>query len=348
MQNDRLETVSWEPEPMMRTCARAFPAATLALLLFTPRARAEVLDEIVAKINDDIVTKSEMDAEEQSLLQELYRRYSGTELDTQVAAAKRQLLRHLIDRRVLVQRAGHLFDMTKMQDFYLENFKDQQNIKSDKELEKMLAQQGMTMTDLKNRLIEDFAPTQVIRAEVTERIAVPEQDQHAYYDAHAAEFTVPAQATVREIVIRSTDADRAAKRAQAEAVRARAAAPGADFAAIASEVSDAGTKKNGGLLGSVKKGDLSASLDTAAFTLPVGAVSDVIEADYGFHIVKVDARTEEQVKPFAEVQPDIEKNIQTDKFGPAYKTYIQKAWAEATIWVSPKYESRLSSLDSDN
>ena len=94
-------------------------------------ARAEVVDEIVAKVNDDIVTKSDLDTEEQGLLQELYRRYSGTELDGKVAEAKKELLRRLI--AVLIQRAAHI-DMTKMQDFYLESFKDQQNIKSDKEL----------------------------------------------------------------------------------------------------------------------------------------------------------------------------------------------------------------------
>src|SRR5262245_40653600 len=83
-------------------------------------SRAEVLDEIVAKVSEDIVTKSDLESEEQGALQELYKQYSGTELDNRVAQTKRDLLRHLIDRRVLIQRAGHLFDMNKMQDFFLE------------------------------------------------------------------------------------------------------------------------------------------------------------------------------------------------------------------------------------
>jgi len=310
--------------------------------------RAEVVEEIVAKINDDIVTKSDLDTEEQGLLQELYRRYSGTELDGKVAEAKKELLRRLVDRRVLIQRAAQLFDMTKMQDFYLGSFKDQQNIKSDKELEKLLAQQDMTMADLKQKLVEEYSPQQVIRAEVAERIAVSEKDARAYYDAHRADFVVPAQATVREIVLKATEPEREAKRAQAEAVRARAAAPGADFAAIAAEVSDAGTKKAGGLLGTVKKGDLAPALETAAFTLPVGEVSPVIEADYGFHILKVDARTDEALKSFDDVKAEIESKIQSDRFDAEFKTYMKKLWAEATIWVSPKYEDRLSPIDATN
>jgi peptidyl-prolyl cis-trans isomerase SurA len=306
---------------------------------------AEVLEEIVAKVNDDIITKSDLESEEQGLLQELYRRSSGTELDAKVAEAKKELLRRMIDHRVLVQKATHIFDVTKMQDYYLEMFKGQQNIGSDKELEKMLAAQDMTMADLKKRLVEEFSPQQVIHVEISERIAVSDKDERAYYEAHASDFEVPVEATVREIVLKATAADRTAKRAEAEAVRARLIEPGADFAAIAAEVSDAGTKKVGGLLGTVKKGDLAAALDEAAFTLPVGDVSQVIEADYGFHILKVDARTAAGSKPFDEVKAEIEKKIQDERFSVAYKQYMAKAWSEATIWVSPKYEARLSPVD---
>lgn len=327
---------------MTRVVRRWLPFLAATIVLGASFANAEVLDEIVAKVNEDIVTKSDLDMEEQGMLQELYQRFSGAELDGQVAKGKKELLRHLIDQRVLTQRAAHLFDVTKMQDFYLTQFKLQQNIKSDKELEKMLAQQGMTLADLKKRLVDDSAAREVVRAEVAERIAISEKDERAYYDEHIAEFAIPAQATVREIVLKSAAADREAKRTQAEAVRARAAAPGADFAAIASEVSDAGTKKAGGLLGTVKKGDLAAALEKAAFSVPVGEVSSVIEADYGFHIVKVDARIEEGFKPFDDVKPEIEQKLQTGRFSDEYKTYIKKAWSEATIWVSPKYQERLS------
>lgn len=325
----------------MTRASEAVFAAVLALSWGS--AAAEVVDEIVAKVNEDIVTMSDLETEEQGALQELYRQYSGADLDSRVAQAKRELLRHLIDRRVLVQRAGHLFDITRMQDFFLSSFKENQNIKSDKELEKLLAQQNMTMADLKRRLLEDAAPQQVIRSEIVERIAVSEKDEREYYDAHPEQFDIPAEATVREIVIKATAEQRDAKRAEAEAVRSRAAAPGADFAAIAAEVSDAGTKKEGGLLGTVKKGDLAAALDHAAFSVPVGEISPVIEADYGFHILKVDSRIEQGLKPFDSVKADVETKIRNERFAAEYRSYMKKAWTEATIWVSPKYQDRLSS-----
>ena len=329
----------------MRIFTRSITALATAVALGGGFAHAEVLDEIVAKVNDDIITKSDLETEEQGLLQELYKKRSGVELDAMVAEAKKELLRRMIDHRVLVQRATHIFDVTKMQDYYLEMFKGQQNISSDKELEKLLAAQDMTMADLKKRLVEEFSPQQVIHVDISERIAVSDKDERAYYEAHAAEFEIPAEATVREIVLKASGPERAAKRAEAEAVRVRLIEPGADFATIAAEVSDAGTKKAGGLLGTVKKGDLAAALDDAAFTVPVGEISQVIEADYGFHILKIDARTEATSKPFETVKAEIEKQIQNERFSVEYKKYMIKAWSETTIWISPKYQARLSPIE---
>lgn len=318
-------------------------AAAAALTLAAGGAlRAEVVEEIVAKVNDDVITKSDLDSEEDALLQELYRRLSGTQLDEQVAKAKKYVLRQLIDRKVLIQRASHLFDMSKMQDYFLQSFMDQQNIKNDKELEKLLSQEGMTISDWKKKLVDYFAPQQVLRAEVSDRISITDKEAHDYYDAHQADFAVPAEATVREIVVTAKIGDREQARARAEAARSRAAAPGADFGAVAAETSDAGTKSSGGLLGKVKKGDLSAALDEAAFSLPVGEVSPVIEAEQSFHIIKVDARNDAGVKSFEDAQDDIDTKLRTARFDVDSKEYLKKAWSEATIWVSPKYQARLS------
>ena len=329
------------------TRPRFLPALVLAIVVVivaSGRPRAEVVDEIVAKINDDIVTKSDLDSEEQGILQELYRNLSGTQLDEQVAKAKKLVLRQLIDRRVLLQQASHLFDTSKMKDFYLQQFMNQQGIKNEKDLEKMLTQEGMTLADWKQKLVEYFAPKEVLRAEVADHIAISEADVRAYYDAHGDDYEVPAQATVREIVVTSgTDAE--AARARANAAHDKVTAPGADFAALAGELSEAGTKSSGGLLGTIKKGDLAAPLEEASFSLPVGSVSPVIEVEGNFFILKVDARNDAGRKPFDDVKDEVETKIRNQKFDAESKVYLQKAWSQATIWISPKYEARLAPQD---
>ena len=324
------------------TGMRKISVLIVGLALFVSAARAEVVEEIVAKVNDDIITKSDLETEEQGILQELYRRYSGPELDSQVQAAKDGLLRNLIDRKVLLQRAGRLFDMNKMQDYFLQSFKEQQKIATDKDLERMLAQEGTTLTAWKKKLVEYFAPQQVLRAEVADRIAISEAEMRTYYDTHIPEFTVFGEATVREIVIKADAENREAKRAEAGAIRAKAAAPGADFAAIAQESSESGTKSSGGLLGNVRQGDLADDLDRLAFGLPVGDVSAVIEVPYGFHILKVDARVADVVKPFEEVRSSIESKLRDREMGKQTATYLKKAWSETSVWIAPRYQTRLS------
>ncbi|HEX4824564.1 MAG TPA: peptidyl-prolyl cis-trans isomerase [Candidatus Polarisedimenticolaceae bacterium] len=323
---------------------RALVPAIAVALLASGRPRAEVIEEIVAKINDDVVTKSDLDTEEQGILQELYRSLSGAELDAQVAKAKKLVLRQLIDRKVLLQQASHLFDTTKMKDFYLQQFMSQQNIKSEKDLEKMLSQEGMTLAEWKQKLVEYFAPKEVLRAEVGDHIAISEADTRAYYDAHADDFAVPAVATVREIVI-TGGSNAEAARARAAAAHDKVTAPGADFNALTSELSEAGTKASGGLLGTIKHGDLAAPLESAAFSQPVGSISPVIEVEGNFFILKVDARTEAGKKPFDDVKDEIETKLRNQRFEAESKVYLQKAWTQATIWVSPKYEARLAPAD---
>jgi hypothetical protein len=178
-----------------------FPAllSLVAAVTLAPGVvRAEVVDEVVAKVNDDIVSKRRAGRRRAGVasaaLPRLFRR--GTRQQGRLREGPS--LAQLIDRRILIQRAGHLFDVNKMQDFFLQQFLDQQNIKTEKDLEKLLAQENMNLADWKKKLVEFFAPQQVLRAEVTERIAISEADAQAYYDAHSAEFTVPAEATVRE------------------------------------------------------------------------------------------------------------------------------------------------------
>ena len=118
---------------------RLFGIAALVGLMAAMPARSEVLEEIVAKVNDDIITMSEIENEEQILMAELYRQYTGETLDAQVVEARAMLLQSLIDRKLLIHRAERLYDMSKMQEVLLDSFMEQQGIGSRDELERLLA-----------------------------------------------------------------------------------------------------------------------------------------------------------------------------------------------------------------
>lgn len=320
--------------------ARWSACAVLLLALRAP-ARAEVLEEIVAKVNDEVITKTDLEGEEQAMTADVYRSFSGPELDRKLAEGKTILLRRMIDRRLLMQRAERMFtELDKMSDSLVEMFLDQQKIKDKAELGRLLASDGLTLDQFKRRLLENYAPEEVLRYEVGGRVAVGDKEVEAYYRDHPDEFVVPAEATVREIVLLTEGADKEERRRRAEEVRARAVA-GEDFAALAKEASQAGTKDNGGLLGTIHKGDIAAELEAAAFSIPVGSVSPVIEMSHGFHLLKVDARTDAASRPLEQVREQVRDQIADRRYAKDLQAFLDKSWNEATIWVNPKYAERL-------
>jgi len=325
------------------TASGAAPRTICLLLLLGAvlPARAEVLEEIVAKVNDEVITKTDLEAEDQAMTAELYRNLSGPELDRRVNEGKAMLLRRLIDRRLLMQRGERMFtELEKMGDTLVEQFVEYQKIKDKAELSRLLAQEGLTMAEFKRRLLEQQVPEEVLRYEVGGRVAIGDKEVEAYYHDHPQEFTVPPEATVREIVLLTEGKDAAEVRAQAEAIRARAAA-GEDFAALAKEFSQAGTKENGGLLGTIHRGDMAPALEVEAFSIPVGSVSPAIEMTHGYHVLKVDARTEERLKPLDEVREPTREKIADGRYANDLQAFLDKSWNEATIWINPKYADRL-------
>ncbi len=315
--------------------------AVLAAVAGAPAVRGEVVEEIVAKVNDDIITRSDLQEAEQDILAELYRQYTGKDLDEHVKTAKASLLLTLIDRKILLHRAQRLFDMDKMGDNLLASFKEDRKIKTDEELRKMLDQEHMTLAELKKKLIEWTAPDQVLGYEVKDRVVVSDKEVDAYYAAHQDEAKVPAVATLREIVLLADPDKKESRRAEAEKVRERAAAPGADFEAIAREVSDAGTRSSGGLISEVKRGELATQLENLVFSVPPGEVSPVLEMPYGFHIIKVESRTDDRVRSLEEMRGDIKQKLYREKFEQTYNDFLKRARKEAEIWVSPKYQNRI-------
>jgi parvulin-like peptidyl-prolyl isomerase len=111
---------------------------------------------------------------------------------------------------------------------------------------------------------------------------------------------------------------------------------------VAIEVSQAGTASSGGMLGTVKKGDLSPRLEEIAFTLPVGSVSELLEMPYGFHIVKVEAREPDRFTPLDEVRDTLRKALENKKFAEERDKFLDKARADAEWCVKPSYRNRLA------
>ena len=321
---------------------RLFGIAALVGLMAAMPARSEVLEEIVAKVNDDIITMSELEREEQGLMAELYRQFTGEALDAQVQEARSMLLQSMIDSKLLVHRAERLYDMSKMEEVLLDNFMVQQGISDRDELERLLAGEGQTVDELLRRLVAMAAPAEVIRFEVSGRLSVGDKEVQAYYDAHAEEFEVAGKVMLREIVLIARGREQEDRMPEAEQIHARLLDTDVEFADVAAEVSEASSSTQGGLIGPFQKGDLAQSLEDPAFTMPPGVISEVLVTDNGLHIITVESRTEDGMTPFDDVKEDLRTRLEDEKYSKALEEFLRKARAEASIWVSPEYAAKYS------
>jgi peptidyl-prolyl cis-trans isomerase SurA len=322
---------------------RALVLAFFAGCVATPLARAEVVEEIVAWVNGEIITRSELEDEEKQMVAEVYRAYSGADLDQKVAELKAGLLKDMIERKILLDRAKSLFqDLNQIKEFYYKGFKEDQKISDDAEFAKMIAEEGMTVEQFKTRLLETYAPKEVLRVEVRDRISIGDAEVEAFYKQHPEMFLIPAKLSVSEIVLKAPTAEaREQREADAKAVVAELRA-GADFAETARRVSDAGTKDAGGVLGEIVKGDLAADLEEAAMALPAGGISEPIPMSYGFHILKMDSRVDEQTEKLDDVREKIRTFLTDRKFNEERLKYLDRIRAEAQWCVKAKFRDRVT------
>jgi parvulin-like peptidyl-prolyl isomerase len=322
-------------------------AATLLLaicLLAAPGAvRAEVVEEIIAWVNGEIITRSEYEEEKQARIADAYKSLVGEELDREVERVRKELLLNLIERRILLHHAQALgYDLDMMADSFLESFMKQQGFESIEEVVAIAEQDGMDLEQIKKKLVQLYGPDEVIRFEVSNRISISESEIDGFYQENADKFLIDGEVTLREIVLLAENAERKAER-RAEAEEAwRRATSDEDFATLAKEISEAGTSAGGGKFGPLKKPDLAEALAEVAYTLPVGGVSELMETPYGFHIVKVVSRIDEHTKPLDEVRKPIREYLQSRKFRTELESFLEKARAESEWCVKPKHAELLS------
>ena len=229
----------------------------VALVAVAP-IRAEILEQVLVKVNGDIITKTEFELRQVQALRNrpALANVSPTspELQKAIAEVTPDLILDAVDALLLVQRGRELGYAMGDEQFknVLDNIKKQNNIETDEQFQQALKESGMTLADLRQEIEQNMI---VQRVQQSGRDG---QDQRhgggvaAYYEAHRNEFTTPAEITLREIFIEVPQDDRGvnvaaddAAREKAQDVRHRLLA-GEPFARMAADVSAAPSKANGG------------------------------------------------------------------------------------------------------
>jgi len=328
---------------MNRKFLLVFP---VVLILSVALAADTVIEEIIARINDSIITRSDYAKSKSELEQEL-KQQNVPDNDPRAVQKEKDILRDLIDQQLLLERGKDLgitgdTELVKK----LDELRKQLKLDNMEDLEKEAQKQGVSFEDFKQGIRNQIITQEVISKEVAPRIQIGEKDVQDFYDKHKSEFEQPESVDLSEILI-STGAESVnvdpnappppedpAKVAAAEDKARQLLASikgGAKFEDVAKKSSEGPTADQGGELGEFRRGMLAKELEDLTFGLKPGGVSDVIRTKQGFVILRVNDHRPAGLAPLKQVENRIQEAIYYDRLQPALRTYLTKLREDAYI-----------------
>lgn len=310
-----------------------------------------VVEEIIAQVNDQIVTRSDYERAAQQL--EMDARQQGMS-PQEVESRKKDLLRDLIDQQLLLSKGKELgitgeTELIKR----LDDIRKQYHLETLEDLEKAAKEQGVSFEDFKAKIRNDIITQQVVRDEVGRRLQVTPGEVQRYFAAHQAEFTRPESVRLNEILVSTgspapaatTDKNAPppaddpqkleAAKAKADDIEAKLKA-GQAFETVARSFSDGSTAAQGGDLGAWKRGQLAKQLEDQTFNLKPGQFTEPIRTKQGYIILKVVEHTSGGVPKLEEVQQEVEGTLYMQRMQPKMREYLTELREQAYLDVDTK------------
>lgn len=325
------------------------------LLAQTQVTSTETVEEIIARINNNIITRADLRKAREQLQAEAKQQPNSADAEQAASQHEKDLLRDLIDQQLLLGKAQDLgisvdTDLVKK----LDDVRKQLHADSMEDLEKAAQAQGISFEDFKQNMKNNLLTQRVISQEVGGHINVSSAEIQEYYDQHKAELERPEQVRLSEILIAiqakpaaEGQKDQLAPQTPSPEDVAQAQAKvdqvydmlkkGGNFDDLAKKYSNGPTASAGGDLEYFKRGTLSKDLETTVFGLKAGQYTEPVRTNQGFVILKVTEHQSSGIPPVKEVGNQIQEQIYMTKMQPALRDYLTKLREEAYIDIKPGY-----------
>jgi len=315
-----------------------------------------VIEEIVARVNNEIITRSEYVRSRDQLKQEVQQQ-DPSDADRAFAEKQRDVLRDLIDQQLLLEKGKDLgitgdTELVKK----LDDMRKQMNLDTMEDLEKAAEAQGASYEEFKQNLRNQIITQRVIGQEVGSKLTMNKEEEQKFYNEHKAEMEHPEGVRLSEILIAPkppvkalgpdgkpqppTEAENQAALAAAQA-KAKdlldQIRKGATFADVAKKNSDGPSAKEGGDLNYFSRGTLAKELEDKVFALKPGEVTDVIRTKQGYVILQVTEHESAGIPTLKEAEPKIQDALYMQKLQPALRTYLTTLREQAYIDIKPGY-----------
>jgi parvulin-like peptidyl-prolyl isomerase len=310
---------------------RAAGALLVSLLVASSAHAGRVIDRILVRVNSRIITQSQLD----NRMEVSARDTGGLPSDqTKLDDLRRSTMEELVNEALIEDRAHDLDIVTSDADVedQIKRLKEANNVTSEEDFEKGLAQSGLTVDRLREQLKRTLVVQRVVGREVNSKVDLSDDALRLIYEREKETWKIAERAHIAEILIgREDNPARAEKKASEAATLLKS---GTKWEQVVKEYSEGAGRDRGGDLGTVSKGELAPEIDKVVFSLPAGGVSDPVATKRAWHIVKLLEKFPVSYRPFNEVKAELLKREQETQFQKKLAEYLDKLKGEAVIRVS--------------
>ena len=320
-----------------KTCLKMLVVPFLIIAILTPALYAENKDiakkDNAAVVNGEAISQDRFDDEFDRVNQEFLKQGRSPN-ESQLQEIKRTVLETLINRELLYQESRKTGIQIKE-----ETIQDQLNavkkrFPNPEAFENALAQMNITENDIKSQIGRAMAIKELIDKQIVQKIVITEQESRVFYDTHPEAFKQPEQVRASHILAQvkpNTDTSEKTEAMEKIKIVQKKLGEGEDFAELAKAYSDGPSKTKGGDLGFFKRGQMVKPFEDAAFAMEPNQVSDIVETNFGYHLIKVIDKRSARNLPYDEVAQKINTYLTKEKEKKEINIYLEGLKKNAEI-----------------
>ena len=315
---------------------KAILTGTAAIFLCVS-AQAGVVDRIVAVVNDEVITLSELNNAFEPYQERVTANVQGPDREKALGETKTTLLNRMIDN-LLMEQESRKTGITVRNEEVTEAIDDMQKQRkiSPDEFRKAMQREGITLDAYRNDIRDQLMRMKLIRRDIKSKVAVTDEEIGEYYRKHREDYEGKEAVRIRQILLllpkEENPAAKEKLRADADAIHKRLL-NGEPFELLAAKFSQGPAAAEGGDIGYIEKGMIHAEVEDAAFLLPLNQISGVIESSVGFHIIQVVDRRGAGVKAIENVREEIREKIDREKMEKKFGEWLEELRKKSHIEI---------------
>ncbi len=324
------------PGPYTLTAALIAGLTLLFGSFLIPPSEGVILDRVVAVVNDDVITLTEVQEEGLQTIRKIVQETLGEERARRLRSVERQILDELILRKLQLQEAKKekIEATTSEVRTAIDELKRRSGLTSDEELRIAMARELLSEEQFRKGIAEQVALTKLVARQVRSKVVVLDEEARRYYDQHEDRFRDIPQVKIRHllVVVPPQPTQETMMQAKSRIEEAQALMKlGAKFSTVAKEYSEGPLASSSGEVWTMKRGELSPELERTALALPIGQVSGIIVTPAGFHLIQVEERTMGKVLPFDQVKEVVRGLLFDQKAEAKFKEWLQGIKSKASV-----------------